>query len=112
VIVARHSDHWTTEIIQNSSSYHTETHYISATKPNRLMLFRERVIVYCENHAEHTNSLCGQNPEHVCKTAQYIRPDPSIKCGYYSLLSSNSMQLLTRLRTVHHPLIYVYCDKT
>jgi hypothetical protein len=25
-----------------------ETHYVSATKPNRLMLFRETVAVYCE----------------------------------------------------------------
>jgi hypothetical protein len=40
-----------------------ETHYISATKPNRLMLFSETVAVYCENHMEHTNTLCGQNAE-------------------------------------------------
>jgi hypothetical protein len=30
-----------------------ETHYISITKPNRLMLFREIIAVYCENHTEH-----------------------------------------------------------
>jgi hypothetical protein len=30
-----------------------ETHYVSAAKPNRLMLFRETVDVYCENHTEH-----------------------------------------------------------
>jgi hypothetical protein len=30
-------------------------------KPNRLMLFRETVAVYCKNHTEHTNTLCGQN---------------------------------------------------
>jgi hypothetical protein len=29
-------------------------HYVSTTKPNRLMLFRETVAVYCENHKEHT----------------------------------------------------------
>jgi hypothetical protein len=40
-----------------------ETHYVSATEPNRLMLFRETVAVYCENHTEHTNTLCGQNAE-------------------------------------------------
>jgi hypothetical protein len=40
-----------------------ETHCISATEPNRLMLFRETVAVYCENHMEHTNTLCGQNAE-------------------------------------------------
>jgi hypothetical protein len=38
-----------------------ETYHVSATEPNRLMLFRERVAVYCENHTEHTNTLCGQN---------------------------------------------------
>jgi predicted Zn-dependent protease with MMP-like domain len=40
-----------------------ETHYVSATKPNRLMLFREIIAVYCEYHTEHTNTLCGQNAE-------------------------------------------------
>jgi hypothetical protein len=33
-----------------------ETHYVSATEPNRLMLFRETVAVYCENHTEHTDT--------------------------------------------------------
>jgi hypothetical protein len=28
-----------------------------------LMLFRETVAVYYENHTEHTNTLCGQNVE-------------------------------------------------
>jgi hypothetical protein len=27
------------------------------------MLFRETVAVYCENHTEHINTLCGQNAE-------------------------------------------------
>jgi hypothetical protein len=43
--------------------YLTETHHISATKPNRLMLFKETVAVYCENRTEHTNTLCGQNAD-------------------------------------------------
>jgi hypothetical protein len=34
-----------------------ETHYVSTTKPNRLMLFGETVAVYCENYTEHTNTL-------------------------------------------------------
>jgi hypothetical protein len=38
-----------------------ETHYVSATETNRLMLFGETVAVCCENHMEHTNTLCGQN---------------------------------------------------
>jgi hypothetical protein len=27
------------------------------------MLFGETVAVYCENHKEHTDTLCGQNAE-------------------------------------------------
>jgi hypothetical protein len=27
------------------------------------MLFKETVAVYCENHTEHMNTLCGQNAE-------------------------------------------------
>jgi hypothetical protein len=30
-----------------------ETHYVSATETNQLMLFGETVAVYCENHTEH-----------------------------------------------------------
>jgi hypothetical protein len=40
-----------------------ETHYVSTTKPNRLMLFGETVAVYCESHMEHIDTLCGQNAE-------------------------------------------------
>jgi hypothetical protein len=47
----------------NSVRTSQETHYVSATKPNRLMLFRETVAVYCEIHVEHTNTLCRQNAE-------------------------------------------------
>jgi hypothetical protein len=38
-----------------------ETHYVSATKPNRLMLFGETVAVYCENH---TNPVCTSQETH------------------------------------------------
>jgi hypothetical protein len=27
------------------------------------MLFKEIIAVYCENHTEHTNTLCGQNAD-------------------------------------------------
>jgi hypothetical protein len=40
-------------IYKNSVRTPQETHYVSATKPNRLMLFTETVAVYCENHTEH-----------------------------------------------------------
>jgi uncharacterized protein (DUF1499 family) len=34
-----------------------ETHYVSATELNRLMLFVETVAVYCESHMEHTDTV-------------------------------------------------------
>jgi hypothetical protein len=37
-----------------------ETHHVSATKPNRLMLFRDIIAVYLENHTEQTKTLFGQ----------------------------------------------------
>jgi hypothetical protein len=40
-------------------------HYVSATKTNQLMLFRETVAVYFENRAKHTSTLCGKNAEYV-----------------------------------------------
>jgi hypothetical protein len=36
---------------------------VSATKPNRLMLFGETFVVYCDSHTEHTNTLCVQHEE-------------------------------------------------
>jgi hypothetical protein len=38
------------------------------------MLFRDELAVYCENHMEHNNTLCGQNSE-----SQYVK-----SCGKYS----------------------------
>jgi hypothetical protein len=49
--------------MQSSVRTSQETHYVSATKPNRLILFKEIIAVYCENHTEHINTLCGQNAE-------------------------------------------------
>jgi translation initiation factor IF-1 len=58
----------------NNNSVRTsqETHYVSGTKPNRLILFRETVAVYCENHTEHINTLCGQNAETLFITIQFV----------------------------------------
>jgi hypothetical protein len=36
------------------------------------MLFRETVAVYCENHTEHTNTLCRQKAEYVKADGTYI----------------------------------------
>jgi hypothetical protein len=49
-----------------------ETHYVSATKTNRLILFRETVAVYCENHTKHINTLCGQNAENFSMLKQVV----------------------------------------
>jgi hypothetical protein len=51
VYCENHMEH--TDIARTSQ----EAHYISATKPNRLMLFGETVAVYCENHTEHTDTV-------------------------------------------------------
>jgi hypothetical protein len=57
---------------KNSVRTSQETHYVPATKTNRLMLFRETVAVYSENHTEHTNTLCGQNAEYLKASGTYI----------------------------------------
>jgi hypothetical protein len=46
--------------MQSSVRVSQETHYISATKPNRLMLFREIIAVYCENQTEHIIHCVGK----------------------------------------------------
>jgi hypothetical protein len=50
----------------NSIRTSQETHYVTATKTNRLMLFGATVAVYCENHMEHTDTLRGQNAGFKC----------------------------------------------
>jgi hypothetical protein len=42
-----------------------ETHYVSATETNWLILFRETVAVYCENHMQYINTMCWQNTDYV-----------------------------------------------
>jgi hypothetical protein len=50
-----------TQMYINSVRTSRETHYVSATEPNRSVMFRETVAVYCENRTEHTDTLRGQN---------------------------------------------------
>jgi hypothetical protein len=38
------------------------------------MLFEETVAVYCENHTEHTNTLCGQNTQSVPRRKHITSP--------------------------------------
>jgi translation initiation factor IF-1 len=64
---------------------------------NRLMLFRETVAVYCENHTEHTNTLCGQN-------AVYINPvRTSQETRYVSATKPNRLMLFRET-------VAVYCE--
>jgi hypothetical protein len=49
-----------TVIYNNSVCTSHEAHYVTATKPNRLMLFGETVSVYCANHTEHQIHSVGR----------------------------------------------------
>jgi hypothetical protein len=50
-------------IYKNAVRTSQETYYGSATKPNKLTLYRETAAVYCENHTEQTNRICGKNAD-------------------------------------------------
>jgi predicted Zn-dependent protease with MMP-like domain len=69
----------------------------SATKPNRVMLFRETVAVYCENRTEHTDTLCGQN-------AVYINPARTSQ-GTHDISAGKPNRLMLVRETVA-----VYCE--
>jgi hypothetical protein len=74
------------------------------------MLFRETVAVYCENHKEHTNTLCGQNAEllmlkevvHMVTIRGYLKGKKlrvknfkyGIKVGYESVTCDITIQYL------------------
>jgi hypothetical protein len=45
------------------------------------MLFRETVAVYCENHTEHTDTLCWQNADILnVKTGEYMQVAITTQC--------------------------------
>jgi hypothetical protein len=44
---------------KNSVFTTRETYYVSAAEINPLMLFREKILVYCENRKKHANTLRG-----------------------------------------------------
>jgi hypothetical protein len=55
VYCEKHTEHINTLCGQNavyiiSVRTSQETHYVSAKKPNRLMLLQEIIAAYCENH--------------------------------------------------------------
>jgi hypothetical protein len=57
---------------QRYSPYLTANSLRLRYEPNRLMLFRETVGVYCENHTEHTDTLCGSNAEFLWILEQMV----------------------------------------
>jgi translation initiation factor IF-1 len=70
VYCENHMEHINTLCGQNAETLYIRIqfvpdrkHYVSATETNRLMLLGETVAVYCENHGEHINTVCGQNTE-------------------------------------------------
>jgi hypothetical protein len=54
----------------NSVRTSQETHYFSATEPNRLMLFGETVAIYCDNHTEHTDIVCTSQETHYVSATE------------------------------------------
>jgi hypothetical protein len=68
-------------IFKTSVRTSQETQYVSATKPNRLMLFRETVAVYCENHTEHTPTTVGARSKawtvFACSNAGIVSSNPT-----------------------------------
>jgi hypothetical protein len=58
------------------------------------MLFTETVSVFCENHTEHINTLCGQNAE------------------FSSYLTGNTLVSATKLNRLmlFREIIAVYCE--
>jgi hypothetical protein len=60
------------ETYMNSVRTSQETHYVPATNPNRLMLFRETVSVYCENHTEHKYTLWAGNSVRTSQETHYV----------------------------------------
>jgi hypothetical protein len=54
----------------NSFRTSQETYYVSATEPNQFMLFGETVVVYCENHAEHTDTVRTSQEAHYLSATE------------------------------------------
>jgi hypothetical protein len=73
------------------------THSVSMATTNRLMLFRETVSVYCDNHTEHTDKLCGQKAVYInsVRTSQ--------ETHYVSATKPNRLMLFRET-------VAVYCE--
>jgi hypothetical protein len=94
------------DVYKHSVCTTQETHHVSATEPNRLMLFGERVAVRyesrtvhtgtlfgetvalcCENRTVHTGTLCGQ-----CVPSSKHIPSPLMLFGEQSLFAVRTVR--------------------
>jgi hypothetical protein len=82
VYCENHTEH--TDTVRTSQ----ETHYVSTTESNRLMLFGKTVAVYCENHTEHINTLSGQNTRLCDVKVDGTYSDHSVFNGYKPLVTA------------------------
>jgi thioredoxin-related protein len=64
----RYSPYLTGTIRNTQIRTSQETHYVSFTETNRLILFGETVAVYCENHTEHTDTVRTSQETHYVST--------------------------------------------
>jgi hypothetical protein len=55
-------------VYKNSVRTSQETHYVFATNTKRLMLFRQIIVVYCENRKKHKYAVCAEFRIRACKT--------------------------------------------
>jgi cysteine sulfinate desulfinase/cysteine desulfurase-like protein len=67
------------------------------------MLFGETVAVYCENHTEHTDTLCGQNAEFWYVNAGGTNSDNWAVKGYITFRSQNTRSISDRIVQVRIP---------
>jgi hypothetical protein len=96
-------------IYKNSVRTSQETHD-SATKPKRIMLFRETVAVYRENHTEHRGTLCGQNAVYInsvrtsqeTQYASVTKPNRLCENHMKKISCVGRMQGFTMLKQVLH----------
>jgi hypothetical protein len=65
-----HTEQTHTLCAQNAVRTSQETHYVSATEPNRLMLFGETAAVYFKNHTEHINTARTSQETHYVSATE------------------------------------------
>jgi hypothetical protein len=65
------------------------------------MLFGKTVAVYCENHMEHTNTICGQNAVFLLTSQWYVQYFPVLHFQYDS--TQRNREPLSSLPPTHQP---------